>query len=157
MPIWFGDFLRWIVQRKFNSEGELQAMEPAEWKRLRGTLETAAHSDRTRYGEVARWFLASYETRPLRPGTTLTRREVADRLVTRTARAMQIRRALELDPANALARLALARFEDDPELAQQLREGAMARFPTPLPATLQQRIDALLEPPDPPPFPERRQ
>jgi hypothetical protein len=157
VPPWFGGFLRWIVQRKFNSEGELQAMEPTEWNRLRGQLETAAGADRTRYGDVARWFLASYDTRPLRPGTTQSRREIADRLVTPAAGPMQIRRALELDPANALALLALARFEADPELAQRLRDRAMARFPTPIPATLQQRIDALLEPPGPPPFPERGQ
>jgi WD40 repeat protein len=153
VPGWFADFLRCLLQRKIGDDGQQRVLTPAEWEELRDRVTTVADQDRTRYGELARWFLAPASSRPLRPGAAMTRHELADRLVTPEAGPVQLARALAFDPANALAHLAMARFAQDDAARKFLQTWARQRLPE-LPAPeLQRRMDALRALPAVPPAP----
>ena len=86
VPEWFPDFLRFLLQHKIDSDGHRRVLTPVEWESMRSRITAAAHADRSRYGELARWFLAPADQRPVRPGETMTRHQLADRLITPTGR-----------------------------------------------------------------------
>jgi hypothetical protein len=143
VPAWFPDFLRFLLQRMIDTDGRRRVLTPTEWEALRDRVSAAAAADQSRYGELARWFLAPADERPVRPGATMTRRDLADRLVTPNADPVQLERALAFDPASPLAHLALARFEESPQAAEFLRRWAHERLPARPGPDLQRRIDAL--------------
>ena len=143
VPVWFPDFLRFLMQRKIDGDGHRRVLAPVEWEALRDRVTAAANADGSRYGELARWFLAPADKRPVRPGETMTRHELADRLITPQADPVQLEQALAFDPANPMARLALARFEENPQVARFLRQWATQHLPRVVAADLQKRIDAL--------------
>jgi WD40 repeat protein len=143
VPAWVPDFLRFLLQRTIDDNGRRRVLTPSEWEALRDQVTTAASADQSRYGELARWFMAPADQRPVRPGETMTRGELADRLVTPDADPVQLERALAFDPANVLAHLALARFAENPQATAFLRRWAHERLPTRPGLDLQRRIEAL--------------
>jgi hypothetical protein len=143
VPSWFSDFLRYLLQRTVDREGRRRVLTPNEWEEFHDRVSAAAAADQSRYGELARWFLVPAAQRPVRPGATMTRRELADRLVTPNAGPVQLERALAFDPANPLAHLALARFEENPRAATFLRQWARQNLPARPSPELQRRIDTL--------------
>jgi WD40 repeat protein/serine/threonine protein kinase len=67
-PPWFADFLRLMAQRSFDPDGELIIMPAAEFVTLHAKLAAAITTERSRYAEIARWFLAPAAQRPPMPG-----------------------------------------------------------------------------------------
>jgi WD40 repeat protein/class 3 adenylate cyclase len=128
-PRWFPQFLRWLGRREFNSDGELVDIHSREWQDLKAQIAKPALADRTRYGQVAQWFLLGPGQRPIRPGSSLTQKQLADELITPQADLDQIQRAYDLDPMHPLLQLALARFEQDPQRSKFLRQYSLKRLP----------------------------
>jgi hypothetical protein len=143
VPEWFPDFLRFLLQRTIDSDGHRRVLTPMEWETVRDRVTAAANTDKTRFGELARWFLAPADQRPVQPGDIMTRHQLADRLITPQADTVQLERALAYAPANPLVRLALARFEENPQTAGFLRQWARQHLPHVVPHSLQKRIDAI--------------
>jgi serine/threonine protein kinase/WD40 repeat protein len=156
-PPWFADFLRVLVQRRVNATGRMSNLSPNEVRGLRQKVTAAANNDKGRYGELARWFLASADQRPIRPGASITRKEMADRMIVPDAGPVQLRQALNFDPSNALSRYALANFAEDKRVAKHLRNWTQEQIPSPIPAEIQERMrklaptkeDASVKPPVP--------
>ncbi len=128
-PNWFAPFLRWLGQREFNSAGDLVDISASEWQTLKEQITQPAFADHSRYGQVAQWFLLCADQRPIRPGSPITQKQVADELITAEADISEIRRAHALDPAHPLVQLALARFDRDPQRSAFLRQYSLKRLP----------------------------
>lgn len=146
VPSWFPDFLRSLVQYRVDASGRMLNLSPAEVRVLRQKVARAAASDTSRYGEIVRWFLLPADQRPIRPGATITRVQVADRLVVPDAGPLQLRQALGFDPSHALVRHALANFTSDERSAGHLRHWAQEHLPSPLPPPIQERMTKLDHP-----------
>jgi WD40 repeat protein len=144
VPAWFADFLRYLVRREVaQKNGRPRNLGPDTAESLRKSIEDACREDNSRFGEIARWFLTPAEQRPVRPGGKDTRHAVADRLITAEAGPVQLRQALQYDPASPLAHYALARHAEDQTVAEFLRGWALENLPSPIPDDLQTRLDSL--------------
>jgi dipeptidyl aminopeptidase/acylaminoacyl peptidase len=115
-PAWFVSFLECLAQRRLNQRGELEDIPAPEWLAVRDQVEKAASSDTSRYGQLARWFLISSEQRPVRPGAKITQHQVADELLYPGATRGEVERAYELWPAHPLVHIALAAFQQAPDI-----------------------------------------
>jgi hypothetical protein len=143
-PPWFAGFLRLLVAGTLNPNGEIESISSRDLAHLRSSIEPPALADRSRYGDIARYYLTPGGARPVRPGSLITRGAAADALIVPDAGQAQIERAYAFDPAHPLVHLALARFESDATRAEFLRDHSLGRLPADAPAALLLRAADLL-------------
>jgi WD40 repeat protein len=55
-PSWFANFFRVAACRTFSEDGELVPLAGPEWARMKAEVRAAALGDKTRYGQIARWY-----------------------------------------------------------------------------------------------------
>ncbi|HET7540647.1 MAG TPA: hypothetical protein VFK05_12270 [Polyangiaceae bacterium] len=56
VPSWFPNFFRVAASRTFSEDGDLVPLAGPEWARMKAEVRAAALRDRTRYGQIARWY-----------------------------------------------------------------------------------------------------
>lgn len=119
-PAWFPDFLSLLGQRRLNKDGELEDPDPIAWPALRKRVQDAAARDDSHYAEIATSYLGDYESRQVRPGSSMTIAEQVTHLTREGCVESDARRAYELMPWHSQSLFALARFEP-PVIAAHLR------------------------------------
>lgn len=124
-PKWFGHFLNALGGRSINADGEPGFLPKAVWESYVQEVTDAIKTDTTRYGDVARYYLAVGSARPTHPGSKVTYGEVADDLITPDASKADLAHAYILHPSHPLIHLALARFENNPQRAAFLRKHSL--------------------------------
>jgi hypothetical protein len=144
VPRWWPDFLRWVAQRTLDEEtGQLILLPSQTLGKMRTKVELGLTVDRTRYADIARWFLTASAARPLRPGSAKTASKVADELITDDAPPEDLNRAYDLDPTHPLIHLALAREANVAARARFLLEFGLKHFPADASPELKARAAAL--------------
>lgn len=128
-PKWFGHFLKALGGRSLNADGEPAPLPTADWNGYLKEVADALKTDTTRYGDVARYYLAIGSSRPTHPGSQITYGDVADSLISPAASKDDLERAYSLDPGHPLVHLALAQFESDSIRAGFLRDYDLKRLP----------------------------
>jgi WD40 repeat protein len=118
-PSWFPKFLRWVSGRQLLDNGDLANLTSAQMLELKSQAQEACAGDTSRYGDIARCFLMPREQRLVRPGGKLTANQTADVLLHPGAVRNEVERAYELWGTHPLVHIALAAFEQAPELANQ--------------------------------------
>lgn len=116
-PGWFNSFLLFLGQRTHNSQGELADWPSnAESSQDVSELRKSLSKDQTRYGEIARYFLTPPPDRPVFPGSKITCRQAADRLIQPGASKDDLDRAYGWYPAHPLIQIAISDFSVHREL-----------------------------------------
>ena len=128
-PEWFGDFLRCVCGRTHDVRGELVNWAIADNdSRSPEQIQKLARDDKTRYGDIARYFLTPHPHKPTYIGSKVTCGEAADRLIRPNAQPEELVRAYNWHPGHPLIQIALAKFETEPVRATFLREYGVSRL-----------------------------
>jgi hypothetical protein len=129
IPNWFGDTLTYFSALMINRNGGYVPAFPAnDFKQKRAELLDRAQSDKTNFGKVATFLLATGIDKPTHPGSRLSRGVAADQLISHRANKDDLDRAYEWNPAHPLIQIALAKFEDNQSRATFLREYGVRRL-----------------------------
>jgi WD40 repeat protein len=142
-PKWFSNFLTWLSFRKFNADGELTDLSTQESEQIASAIAPLATADGSRYGLIARWFLAPVGKRPIHPGSKDMQKEAADQCIQPDADAFQLQRAYDFDPTHPLIQIALARYEQDALRSAFLRQYGLQRLPADNPDLLRRAAELL--------------
>ena len=143
-PPWFSNLLRVIVAGTLNADGQIEALPADVWLNLRAEVLDGASSDKSRYGDIARYHLTPGPSKPVRPGAAITCRQAADSLISPDATRTQIEHAYALDPSHPLIHIALARFAGNDSEAEFLRRYGIDRILSSAPVGIVQRAAAVL-------------
>jgi WD40 repeat protein len=123
-PEWVREWARAVAGLTFNADGVMQSL-PAE-DRVR--ILYAPHDRDDPWARLARWVAADPAKRTIHPDSPHTCREIAERERDYGTKE-SLESALRYDPTVPLARLLLAKFEENPQRAGFLRDYDLQRLP----------------------------